>query len=829
MYACYNQGGKVGNNAVYADSRATAYGIYAYHNEGNQIFNNSYWIEGGSTVYAGYIYSTAEQYDIHLRNNVFYTPSQNGYGLYVYNSDFLTSDYNNVYAPNGTHFRRVTPSLSTNSLQDWRDNTGLEAHSLCYDPGFSGTGNLEPDPSNSASWSLNGRGVHIQGNDQDIQGKARALTRPDGVPDTGAYEFSPTSLPPAAAASGAPTSGGSTVYTLGQDTVALIDWDPMYTPPGTVTVRQYTGTQSPSFIAGNKPWFYTDISTSAPSAHNVHLYYQEPWTGNLAGESGFRLALKDGLNPWQTLMNPQSITDPDWNINSITAIPAFGWHSLSDVANNAATTDLIAPSSYFCRGTQTVKVQIKNNGNNNLNSVQIAWSIDGVFQSSQTYSSTIHTQGSSQGNEAEITLGNYNFSSTWAYVLKAWTYLPNGLTDPSNGDDTLTRVIHPGLDGTYTVGGTNPDFADVAAAIQAVSPFGVCGPTVFNIRDGNYSGGGHIAGIPGSSAINMVTFQSESGIAANVEISHNPASASDNYVVRLEGVSHIRFQRLKLVNTNTSNGRIFDIRGVSEDVKILHCILEGANTISSSNALNIIHAYTNVNGRDYEISHNTVTGGSAFIYLNGGASIAADSNEIQTMGYYGFYMYNSPGVRIRGNQKNHNGSGYCYAYYMNNCGIGSEQIAPEFIGKRLATTAYGYLCYAYNFHGTAANRAIIRDNILEGTTSIYYYYNYMGYQSSHLDIEHNRIRMISHATTSHVSYNYMGYYCQDARITNNEIVMQSPYGRGMYAYQANQCLVRNNTILMDMESSSESRGFDFSYISDDSIYNNTLYMRGGFP
>src|SRR5690606_2309382 len=132
----------------------------------------------------------------------------------------------------------------------------------------------------------------------------------------------------------------------------------------------------------------------------------------------------------------------------------------------------------------------------------------------------------------------------------------------------------------------------------------------------------------------------ENGVAANVEISSNPGSAADNYVVKLEDVSHIRFQRLKLVNTNTSNGRIFDISGVSEDVKILHNIMEGPNTTSSSNALNIIHAYTNFNGRDFEISHNQVSGGSAFIYLNGGGAMVADSNEIQTAGYYGFYMYN---------------------------------------------------------------------------------------------------------------------------------------------------------------------------------------------
>src|SRR5690606_12430473 len=186
---------------------------------------------------------------------------------------------------------------------------------------------------------------------------------------------------------------------------------------------------------------------------------------------------------------------------------------------------------------------------------------------------------------------------------------------------------------------------------------------------------------------------------------------------------------------------------------------------------NIIHAYTNFNGRDFEISHNQVSGGSAFIYLNGGGAMVADSNEIQTAGYYGFYMYNHPGVRLRGNRMTHTGTGYCYAYYMNNCAMGSDQIAPEFIGNTLNTSAYGYLCYAYNFSGSANHRAVIADNVLEGTTSNSYYYNYMGYQSNYLDVMNNRVSMVSHATTNYVSYNYMGYYCQDSRFMNNQVRM----------------------------------------------------------
>src|SRR5690606_36644435 len=120
------------------------------------------------------------------------------------------------------------------------------------------------------------------GNNEDILGNTRATTRPSGVPDIGAYEFTPTSVPPAASANNAPSAGGSTVYTLGQDTVAVIDWAASATVPASVSVHQYTGTQPPSFIAGSKPYIYTDIISSSLADHDVHLYYKDPWVGTLA-------------------------------------------------------------------------------------------------------------------------------------------------------------------------------------------------------------------------------------------------------------------------------------------------------------------------------------------------------------------------------------------------------------------------------------------------------------------------------------------------------------------------------------------------------------------
>jgi trimeric autotransporter adhesin len=80
------------------------------------------------------------------------------------------------------------------------------------------------------------------------------------VPDIGAYEFTPTSIPPAAKAVPAqPARGTIQVFTFGGDTVATINWKATVPPPPSVEVRQYTGTVPPQFPVNNHMYFYTDV------------------------------------------------------------------------------------------------------------------------------------------------------------------------------------------------------------------------------------------------------------------------------------------------------------------------------------------------------------------------------------------------------------------------------------------------------------------------------------------------------------------------------------------------------------------------------------------
>ncbi len=78
------------------------------------------------------------------------------------------------------------------------------------------------------------------------------------------------------------------------------------------------------------------------------------------------------------------------------------------------------------------------------------------------------------------------------------------------------------LSGSYTIGGNNPDFTTINAAVNTLEANGISGPVVFNIRSGVYETNGgteralHISQfISGASNINTVTFQADAESGAN--------------------------------------------------------------------------------------------------------------------------------------------------------------------------------------------------------------------------------------------------------------------------------------------------------------------------
>jgi len=89
------------------------------------------------------------------------------------------------------------------------------------------------------------------------------------------------------------------------------------------------------------------------------------------------------------------------------------------------------------------------------------------------------------------------------------------------------------MNGSYTVGGSSPDYGNIQQAIDALMANGVDGPTTILIRDGNYPLQLNFGFTHGVSSINRVAIQSENQDSSLVEISYAAAGFSDNWVVHL--------------------------------------------------------------------------------------------------------------------------------------------------------------------------------------------------------------------------------------------------------------------------------------------------------
>lgn len=290
----------VNNVVVLNTSGTTAYGLY--HTNGSAgYYNNSVnniSTAATTTNVAAYLSQTSgtsgQSYAV---NNIF---AHNGSGrsILMSNANFVYSDYNMLYT-NGTVLGTFG-TAAINNLRKWIDTTGWDYNSITYKPAFISNTNLEPDLTSPDVWAIHGRGVQLPGNNSDFNGNARPVTLQQGVPDLGAYEFVPTSVPVALVATPAvPAPNTTQKFSLGTDTVSIIKWGASV--PTTITGKRYTGTQPPGLAPGQQyMYFYTDYDATGGSNYNYQMEqnYMDPWLGYIPMEAIIKLGRTDAANAW---------------------------------------------------------------------------------------------------------------------------------------------------------------------------------------------------------------------------------------------------------------------------------------------------------------------------------------------------------------------------------------------------------------------------------------------------------------------------------------------------------------------------------------------------
>jgi gliding motility-associated-like protein len=302
------------NNVVSINTSSTSsYGIY--HASGGSVnyYNNSVnnTSATGTNSYAMYIGQTSGT-RCNFKNNIF---AHNGGGkaMYMANVNFAYSDYNMLYTSGATLVTQGANNYA--NLELWRNASFWDVNSIVYKPAFTSNTDLRPNLASPDVWAIHGRGVQIADNDYDFNNNPRPTTLTTGVPDLGAYEFLPTSLPtPLTAIPATPVANSTQVFMYGTDTVSKITWGANV--PASITGRRYSGVIPPGVAPNSSMYYYVDFDTTGTDALNYKIdnYFIDPWQGFIPSQSQIKLGRTDASAAWITAAT--STVDDVYNIIS---------------------------------------------------------------------------------------------------------------------------------------------------------------------------------------------------------------------------------------------------------------------------------------------------------------------------------------------------------------------------------------------------------------------------------------------------------------------------------------------------------------------------------
>ena len=302
-----------------------------------------------------------------------------------------------------------------------------------------------------------------------------------------------------------------------------------------------------------------------------------------------------------------SPTDIDGDIRSMTS-PDLGADEFVPVSLDVAITALLSPT-LTCEEEQAIKIVVTNLGTDTIDHFTIEWNLNGLAQTDLLVTQSLNPEG----DTVQVSLSSYVFGNQ-SDSIQIWTTLPNDSTDQQPDNDTLSFHFRLPLNGTYTIGGSSPDFSTIGEAVVTLNEFHTCGPVVFRIRDGIYEEQIIIDSIPTTSAINTITFESESGDSSAVTIQYTPPSTTLPWVILLDGTDYVTFRHLGIKSLPAYYCDALELRHNARYITLTHCKLEGYNFTSGSSILFKSLAFGGINDH-LTITHNCFVNGHYGVYL----------------------------------------------------------------------------------------------------------------------------------------------------------------------------------------------------------------------
>lgn len=343
------------NNVVNMLSTSTQYGLAMFNTSGVYTMNNTFRLNSPATTYAYYyqghttsptVPQVTASNNVRLFNNILW--SNTGYAVYYTNFNALTGTLlsdNNLYYTGGSNLAFVNGTNYTpaNFYTGFRNAiyAGSDRRSLTSNITFTSNSNLSPLVTASNAWAASGRAQQTVFVNTDFNGNTRSTTVAAGAPDIGAYEFVPTSTPPAATFTGSIGYGNTQHMLVMGDTVATVVWGLVGTLPTGLSATYHTGAliNNPTNTGANPGAHFMDvfwrINATGGSffTYDLNLWFDPNMLGTVPTMTDLKLAKKPtGPGYWTHFGGTAT------NLDSVAL--KFGVSGLADFSDFTGTSDI---------------------------------------------------------------------------------------------------------------------------------------------------------------------------------------------------------------------------------------------------------------------------------------------------------------------------------------------------------------------------------------------------------------------------------------------------------------------------------------------------------
>lgn len=705
-----------------------------------------------------------------VRNNTFYGAYT--YGAYIYNQSGIKFQNNTVRPRNGTTFTygvymngvgqyqtSASSEITGNNISGATsyanyltscnndiNNKGLYANNIITGTGSYGSyftscnyWNIHHNTINMYNPTTNYTGYNIYNTTTTNEIKNNILANSNTYGNTGGYA----------------------IYNTVANTPGNIDNNIYWHPSGTILV--YNG------IGYNASNFNTPESGGVGSRN-----YKPPFISITDLRVNFNCNL---TMPYISLVSKDY-----FNSTRNTSKSVAGAHEAQPLTTDVGVVSILSPGFPVIAGNQKVRLRIINNGSASVDTITLSYSINNGSPVSETFALS---NPLAQCDTISILLSTGYTHTSGCITLRAWVSNPNNMSDENVSNDTTSYLsLGISFSGTYTVGGTSPDFSTINDAVNSMVCGGVSGPVIFNIRPGIYREKVSVPNILGASNTNWITFQSSTGNADDVVIIDSTTSTSfvgNHYVWRFDNAKYLTLRKVSLQVKGIYGWGVHIFGPNSKKIKIKGCKSFILGDSASTSTFNIplvvngsISSYsTGAKVDSLEIDSNYFKYGfvNTVIY---GSSSTARCDEIyvrnnQMYGgnsYGGCYYVSVSGLKFQNNFVNAKRI-VNYSTYMSSVGQYLTSAASEVSGNKIVNGVGSYGMYFTSCSNSAATRGLFANNMVShSATSTYGIY----FSSSDFwDVYYNTFNQYGGACT-------YGFYSSTSGniFKNNIFAMNSP-------------------------------------------------------